>query len=446
MIGIWMFLAALVILSVGYPVAFTFGAVAIFFGAMAAWADVMPDGGTLIDFGQEFMRMFAGMPQRIYSIMTNKILMAVPLFIFMGIVLQKSHLAERMLESMGTLFGRVRGGLAVSTVIIGAMLAASTGVVGASVVAMGVISLPVMLDNGYKKSISCGTICASGTLGQIIPPSIVLIVLADVFRLPVGDLFKAAVIPGLMLVGVYIVYILIVALLDKDAAPAMKIETSHSTSKNITNALMSILPPMVLIILVLGSIFGGVATPTESASLGALGSIVLALMYGKLSYTMVKESTLETVKITAMVFAILVGATAFSMVFVYSGADEIVEAFMMGLPGEKWGFLILSMLIIMFLGFFIDFIEISYIVVPILLPISVNMGIDPLWFAILIALNLQTSFLTPPFGFSLFYLKGVAPPEVRTVDIYRGVIPFIVLQVLVLASIVIFPSFYGFGS
>lgn len=446
MIGIWMFLAALILLSVGYPVAFTFGAVAIFFGAIASWVDIMPDGGTVVDFYEEFLRMFAGMPQRIYSIMTNKILMAVPLFIFMGIVLQKSHLAEKMLMSMGTLFGKVRGGLAVSTVLIGALLAASTGVVGASVVAMGVISLPVMLDNGYKKTLSCGTICASGTLGQIIPPSIVLIVLADVFQLPVGDLFKAAVVPGLILVGVYIIYILVVAFLDKDAAPAMDVDSSVGRATNVKNALFSIVPPLFLITLVLGSIFAGIATPTESASLGALGSMVLALMYGKLDYLLVRDASLETVKITAMVFAILVGAAAFSMVFIYSGADEIVEKFMTTLPGEKWGFLILSMLIIMFLGFFIDFIEISYIVVPILLPISESLGINPLWFAILIALNLQTSFLTPPFGFSLFYLKGVAPPEVRTVDIYKGVIPFIVLQMLVLASIVLFPAFYGFNS
>jgi tripartite ATP-independent transporter DctM subunit len=444
MIGLVMFGAALVLLVLGFPVAFTFGAVAIYFGLGAAWIEIIPDGGTILEFWEEFLSMFSMMPFRIYSIMTNSILMAIPLFIFMGIVLQKSELAERLLESMGTLFGKVRGGLAISTVLIGALLAASTGVVGASVVAMGVISLPVMLQNGYKKSLSTGTICAAGTLGQIIPPSIVLIVMADVFQLPVGDLFKAALMPGLMLVGVYIVYILIVAFWDKDAAPAMQVDTSVSRGTNIKKALLAIIPPLTLIVLVLGSIFAGIATPTESASLGALGSMILAFMYRKLSYGMVRDASLETVKITSMVFAILIGATAFSMVFIYSGADEIVEAFMTTLPGEKWGFLILTMLVIMFLGFFIDFFEISYIVVPILLPISQTIGIDPLWFAILIALNLQTSFLTPPFGFSLFYLKGVAPPEVRTTDIYKGVIPFIILQVLVLTSIVLFPGFYGF--
>jgi len=444
MIGIVMFFAALLMLILGFPVAFTFGAVAIYFGLGAAYLEVIPDGGTLMEWWEEFLSMFSMMPFRIYSIMTNKILMAVPLFIFMGIVLQKSQLAERLLMSMGTLFGKVRGGLAISTVLIGALLAASTGVVGASVVAMGVISLPIMLKNRYDKALSSGVICASGTLGQIIPPSIVLIILADVFQLPVGDLFKAAVAPGLALVGAYIVYILIISYLKPEVAPAIKREEGVSYSANLKKALIAIIPPLLLIVLVLGSIFAGIATPTESASLGAIGSLILAFMYKKLNWSLVKEASLETVKTTSMVFAILVGATAFSMVFTYSGADEIVEQFMTNLPGQKWGFLILSMLIIMFLGFFIDFIEISYIVVPILLPIAQTIGIDPLWFAILIALNLQTSFLTPPFGFSLFYLKGVAPPEVKTTDIYKGVVPFIILQILVLASIVIFPKLYGF--
>ena len=444
MIGIVMFFAALIMLVLGFPVAFTFGAVAIYFGLGASYLEIIPDGGTMLEWWEEFLSMFSMMPFRIYSIMTNKILMAVPLFIFMGIVLQKSELAERLLESMGTLFGKVRGGLAISTVLIGALLAASTGVVGASVVAMGVISLPIMLKNRYDKALSCGTICASGTLGQIIPPSIVLIILADVFQLPVGDLFKAAVIPGLALVGVYIIYILIVSFIKPYVAPALRQELEVTYSTSVKKALIAIIPPLTLIILVLGSIFAGIATPTESASLGALGSLILAAMYKKLNFALVKEASLETVKTTSMVFAILVGATAFSMVFTYSGADEIVEQFMTNLPGQKWGFIISAMLIIMFLGFFIDFIEISYIVVPILLPIAQTIGIDPLWFAILIALNLQTSFLTPPFGFSLFYLKGVAPPEVKTTDIYKGVVPFIILQVLVLASIVIFPELYGF--
>jgi tripartite ATP-independent transporter DctM subunit len=444
MIGLVMFGAALLMLVIGFPVAFTFGAVALYFGLGAAYIEIILDGGTYLEWWEEFLSMFSMMPFRIYSIMTNKILMAVPLFIFMGIVLQKSELAERLLISMGTLFGKVRGGLAISTVLIGALLAASTGVVGASVVAMGVISLPIMLKSNYSKALSCGTICASGTLGQIIPPSIVLIILADVFQLPVGDLFKAAVMPGLALVGVYIVYILIVAYLKPTVAPAIEVDNGVSYSENLKKALFAIVPPLGLIVLVLGSIFAGIATPTESASLGAIGSIILAAIYKKFSWSLLRDASLDTIKTTSMVFAILVGATAFSMVFTYSGADEIVEQFMTNLPGQKWGFLILSMLIIMFLGFFIDFIEISYIVVPILLPIAQSIGIDPLWFAILIALNLQTSFLTPPFGFSLFYLKGVAPPSVKTTDIYKGVVPFIILQILVLASIVIFPEIYGF--
>jgi tripartite ATP-independent transporter DctM subunit len=436
-----MFFAALVLLTVGYPVAFSFGAVAMLFGAIAAFIEMLPDP-TFAGVGEEFFLMFSMMPFRIYSIMTTTILMAVPLFILMGIVLQKSELAERLLESMGVLFGKVRGGVAISTVIVGTLLAASTGVVGASVVAMGVISLPVMLKYGYSKQLATGTICASGTLGQIIPPSIVLIILGDVFQLPVGDLFQAALWPGLVLVGCYVLYILIISYLKPELAPAVTV-AEEDKKGSFKRALFAIIPPLTLIIMVLGSIFAGIATPTESASVGALGSMVLAAMYKKLSWKIIMDSCHETVKITAMVFAILIGATAFSMVFVYTGADGIVEQFMTSLPGEKWGFLILSMLAIMVLGFFIDFIEISYIVVPILLPIADSIGLNPMWFAILIAMNLQTSFLTPPFGFSLFYLKGVCPPEVRTVDIYKGVMPFICIQIMVLASIVLFPHWYG---
>jgi len=429
MIGLIMFGVALVMLLIGFPVAFTFGGVAVFFGLFA-----------------EGTQIFALMPHRIWSIMNNTILMAIPLFIFMGIVLQKSNLAERLLESMGFLFGEIRGGIAISTVLVGALLAASTGVVGASVVAMGVISLPVMLKYNYDKRLATGAICAAGTLGQIIPPSIVLIILGDVFQEPVGDLFKAALWPGLSLVVFYVAYIVIVTIVKKDLAPPIKLEKMKGSKKRqVLQALKAIIPPLVLIILVLGSILAGVATPTESSSVGGIGAIVLAALYRQFSFRMIWESSLETVKISAMVFAILVGATAFSMVFTYTGGDWIVEDFMMGLPGEKWGFLILSMLIIMALGFFIDFVEISYIVVPILAPIAANLGINPIWYAILVAMNLQTSFLTPPFGFSLFYLKGVAPPEVRTTDIYYGVVPFILLQTFVLGILVVCPEWFGFS-
>lgn len=429
MIGIAMFITALAMLALGFPVAFTFGGVAVAFGLLAE--------GTAI---------FSLMPHRIWSVMNNTILMAIPLFIYMGIVLQKSRLAERLLESMGSLFGEMRGGIAISTVLVGGLLAASTGVVGASVVAMGVISLPVMLKYGYDKRLATGTICASGTLGQIIPPSIILIILGDVFQEPVGDLFKAAFWPGVTLMGVYVVYVVIVTIVNPKLAPPVHLANAgESKASQVKAALKAIVPPLVLIVLVLGSILFGVATPTESSAVGGVGAIVLAAIYRQASVKMVWDSAKETVKISAMVFAILIGATAFSMVFTYTGADAIVEEVMVQLPGEKWGFLIVSMAAIMALGFFIDFVEIAYIIVPILAPIAARLNIDPLWYAILVAMNLQTSFLTPPFGFSLFYLKGVAPKEVRTMDIYRGVVPFISLQVLVLAVLVVFPALFGFN-
>ncbi|WP_305404546.1 TRAP transporter large permease [Photobacterium leiognathi] len=428
MIGIVMFFVALFALLLGFPVAFTFGGIALIFGV---WA--------------EGLDMFAFMPYRIQSIMENTVLMAVPLFVFMGLVLQKTRLAEQLLESMGRLFGGVCGGIAISTVLVGALLAASTGVVGASVVAMGLISLPVMLKYNYDKGLACGTICASGTLGQIIPPSIVLILLGDVLGVPVGDLFQAALWPGFVLVCAYILYILIYAKLNPDAAQPIERDASVSRSKEVFDALKAVVPPLALIVVVLGSIFAGIATPTESAALGGFGAIVLAVMYRAFSWNMLYQAAKETVKVTAMVFAILLGATAFSMAFTYTGGDYLVEEWMMALPGEKWGFLIITMLVILILGFFIDFVEICFIIVPILAPVAEMMGINMTWFAILIAMNLQTSFLTPPFGFSLFYLKGVAPAGVTTRDIYRGVMPFIAIQIAVLASILVFPGFYGMG-
>ncbi len=426
MVGIIMFIVALVALLLGFPVAFTFGGIALLFGV---WAE-----------GPE---IFAFMPFRIMSIMQNTVLMAVPLFIFMGLVLQKTKLAEQLLVSMGRLFGGVRGGLAISTVLVGSLLAASTGVVGASVVAMGLISLPVMMKYNYDKGLACGTICASGTLGQIIPPSIVLILLGDVLGIPVGDLFKAAVIPGLVLVGVYIAYIMIYAHFNPQAAVAIPREEGVSRRQEVITALKAIIPPLALIVVVLGSIFAGVATPTESAALGGVGAITLALLYGQFSLKMLYASAYETIKVTAMVFAILLGATAFSMAFTYTGGDYLVEEWLLAIPGDKWGFLIITMLVILVLGFFIDFVEICFIIVPIIAPVAMIMDINMTWFAILIALNLQTSFLTPPFGFSLFYLKGVAPKGITTAHIYRGVLPFIILQVLVVISLLMFPAFFG---
>ena len=427
MIGIIMFCVALVMLLTGFPVAFVFGGIALIFGVFA-----------------EGMDLFAFMPFRIQSIMENTVLMAVPLFIFMGIVLQKTRLAEQLLEAMGKLFGSVRGGLAISTILVGGLLAASTGVVGASVVAMGLISLPVMMKYNYDKKLATGTICAAGTLGQIIPPSVILIILGDVMGIPVGDLFRAAVGPGIVLVSAYIIYILVYTGINKDAAPAIPVdEDAGSKAEQYKQALFAIFPPLALILVVLGSIFAGVATPTESSALGGIGAILLAILYRQFNWGMLYESSLETIKITSMVFAILLGATAFSMAFTYTGGDVIVEEALLGLPGDKIGFLILSMVVIMILGFFIDFVEISFIIVPILAPVADALGVAPLWFAILIAMNLQTSFLTPPFGFSLFYLKGVAPPGVQTMDIYKGVIPFILIQVAIVFSILMFPGFYG---
>jgi tripartite ATP-independent transporter DctM subunit len=422
MIGLAMFLSCLVLLSLGFPVAFTFGGVALIFGLYA-----------------EGLQLFQLVAERMHSIMTNSTLMAVPLFIFMGLILERSGIAEKMLESMGSLFGRVRGGLAASTVLVGMVLAASTGVVGASVVTMGLIALPVMLKYNYDKRLASGVICASGTLGQIIPPSIILIILGDVLQQPVGDLYRAALIPGLLLVAFYIIYVLAFASIRKDAAPAMP-SNDAPLSIQYWVAFKAIVPALALVLIVLGTVFAGIATPTESAAMGAVGAVVLALAGGNFRFTMLHQVAMETTKISAMVFTILAGATFFSMVFTYTGGDAAVEEMIQHLPGGKWGFIVLSMLAIFLLGFFIDFVEIAYIFVPMIAPILVTLGIDPLWFGILIAINLQTSFLTPPFGFALFYLRGVAPAEVKTTDIYRGVIPFIFLQLLVLALLVAFPG------
>ncbi|NRA72210.1 MAG: TRAP transporter large permease subunit [Gammaproteobacteria bacterium] len=428
MIGIVLFITALCLLFIGYPIAFTFAGVSLLFGWYSMGAD-----------------LFAFMPYRIMSIMQNTILMAVPLFIFMGIVLQKSRLAERLLESMAQLFGEIRGGLAISTIIVGAFLAASTGVVGASVVAMGVISLPVMMKYNYDKQLATGVIVASGTLGQIIPPSIILIILGDVMGLPVGDLFQAALWPGVALIVSYILYTTYIAWRHPERAPAIPV-ANIKKSTLIIQALKSIFPPLFLIVAVLGSIFTGIATPTESAALGGVGAIFLSLFSGNFKLSMILDSAKETTKVTAMVFAVLIGATAFSMVFTYSGGDYLVEEFMLGIPGEKWTFIALAMLAIFILGFFIDFVEIAFIIVPILTPIAESLGVNMVWFAILIAMNLQSSFLTPPFGFSLFYLKGVAPKGITTVHIYKGVIPFIILQMLVLTTLVVFPEVFGLSS
>lgn len=432
MIGASIFIVALLTLLFGYPVAFTFAGIGIAFVILFA------DPGQLVQI-----------PYRIYANMGDngegQILMAVPLFIFMGIILQRTKLAEQLLESMGQLFGEIRGGVAIATILVGALLAASTGVVGASVVAMGLISLPVMLRHGYQTELATGSISAAGTLGQLIPPSIVLIILGDVLNVPAGDLFRAALLPGIVLVGCYVAYVLIMAFLRPNIAPAIK-RDNQQRWKIILRALFAVIPPLLLILVVLGSIFAAIATPTDSSALGCLGAALLALLYGKFSFKMIWQSAQETVKITAMVFAVLLGASIFSMGFAYTGGEEQVAELLRSIPGDKWGFLITVMLLITLLGFFLDYIEISYIVLPLVYAVVIELEINQVWFAILVAMSLQTSFLTPPFGFALFYLKGVAPDNVQTLQIYRGVIPFILIQILVLVSILIFPQWYGLSS
>ncbi|WP_159821915.1 TRAP transporter large permease [Colwellia sp. 20A7] len=425
MTGLILFIVALLFLFFGYSVAFTFAGVSVLVGVLALGLD-----------------LFSFMPYRIMSVMENTTLMAIPMFVFMGIVLQKTGLAERLLESSAKLFGSIAGGVAISTIIVGALLAASTGVVGASVVAMGVISLPVMLKNNYHEPTAAGVICASGTLGQIIPPSIILIILGDVMGVPVGDLFKAAVLPGMLLIVAYTIYILVLGKFKPEYCPPMVI--TETKSELLVQATKDIIPPLLLIVTVLGSIFTGIATPTESSAIGALGAVVLAVFYRSFSFKKLNDVSKETVKVTSMIFAVLIGATAFSMVFSYSGSEYIVEEFFLDLPGDKWTFLLMSMLAILILGFFIDFIEIAFLVVPILVPVAMILEIDLVWFAILISMNLQTSFLTPPFGFSLFYLKGVAPPSLKTTTIYKGVIPFILMQIMVLALVLFLPEYFIF--
>jgi tripartite ATP-independent transporter DctM subunit len=418
-----MFGMALVLLMLGFQVAFVFAGVALFFALITD------------EVGLHVLEM---LPYRTYGIMGNVTLMAVPLFIFMGLILEKSKMAENLLSSMGKLFGQIRGGLAVSVVLVGAILAASTGIVGASVVMMSLIALPLMLKHQYSPSLASGSIAASGTLGQLIPPSVVLIVLGDQMHLSVGDLFKAAVVPGLLLIVLYILYILIFSYFKKEVAPAIVSDEPYGDV--VKEAIKAIIPPLLLIGAVLGSIFAGIASPTESAAIGVLGAMALAAYNGAFSFELVRYASIETVKLTAMIFMILIGATAFSLVFNELGGGDMALEFFANDMGDKWIFIFMAMLVIFLLGFFIDFIEIAFVVVPILVPIVASFGIDPIWFTILIAMNLQASFLTPPFGFALFYLKGAAGDKVSTGAIYRGVIPFILLQILALSIIVLFPE------
>ncbi len=419
--AILMFFVSLMLLMLGFRVAFVFGMVGVVFAYLDM--DVSLD-------------LFSMLPMRIYGIMQNFTLMAVPLFILMGLILEKSEIAKSLLENLGALFGEKRGGLAVSIVVVGAILAAATGIVGASVVMMSVITLPLMVRYGYDRALASGTIAASGTLGQIIPPSIVLIILGDVLSVSVGDLFRAAVVPGLLLVAAYILYILLYASMKPEVAPPVRLEKRP----NAKELLLSILPAALLIIAVLGSIFAGIATPTESAAMGVVGALVLAFFSKSLSFSMLRYVSLETVKLSSMIFTILIGATAFSLVFNEIGGEEMIHHFFSFQIGSADQFLFIAMASIFVLGFFIDFVEISFVVIPLFVPVIAYFHIDPIWFGILVAMNLQASFLTPPFGFSLFYLKGSAGDLVSTQQIYKGVIPFILLQLLVLVLIYLFPQ------
>mgnify|MGYP000524815533 CR=1 FL=1 len=439
-----MFAAACSVLLLGYPVAFSLAGTALIFAA----------GG--IATGAFDSAFLLATPNRLYGLITNQTLIAVPLFVFMGCMLQRSKLAENLLESMAELFKGSKGGLGVSVAIVGMLLAASTGIVGATVVTMGLISLPSMLKRGYAPSIATGTICATGTLGQIIPPSIALVLLGDVLSsayqqaqrdmgifspdtVSVGDLFVGAIIPGLCLVGLYILYIVAMAKFRPDLIPPEE-EKIESNTAVALSLLHDLTPPLLLIVVVLGSILTGVATPTEAAGVGAFGAMLLAAFRKKLTIEVARDVCRTTTRVTCMVFLILIGASIFSLVFRGYGGDELIQSLFQDMPGGVFTATLVVMLVIFLLGFILDFIEITFVVVPIVGPALLAMGLDPVWFGIMIALNLQTSFLTPPFGFSLFYLRGVAPDTVATSDIYKGVIPFIMIQLLMLGLLAAWPE------
>ncbi len=419
------FIVAFILILIGYPVAFTLGGVAVIVGV---WM-----------FDVDFFYLLS---LRIYGTMQNFVLLGVPLFVFMGMMLEKSGIAEKLLETMALLFGKFKGGFALSVIVVGALLAASTGIVGATVVTMGLISLPTMLNRGYAPTLAMGTIAASGTLGQIIPPSVVLVLLASVLNVSVGSLFLAAIVPGFCLIGMYMIYVIIFAQIYPNQAPAMPSEeVARFRDKGFSKEIIqSFLLPLLLVVLVLGTIIGGIASPTEAAGIGAMGALILTAYKGKLNRKILAAVTKETLMLTSMVFMILIGATAFSLVFRGLEGDKLfLEMISKSNLGPN-GFLILVMIMVFIAGFFIDFIEIIFIVVPIVAPIFASMGVDLVWVGILLAINLQTSFLTPPFGFALFYLKGVAPPEIKTKQLYIGILPFVVIQIIFLGLLILFPQ------
>jgi tripartite ATP-independent transporter DctM subunit len=442
---IFMFLTFIGLLFTGFPIAFVLCGVAFIFTMVGNLADIYLETTTGLDFS-----VLGMIVSRAFKLMSNWVLVAIPMFIYMGLMLEKSGIAEKMMEAMQNLFGKVRGGLAVTVAVIGIILAASTGIIGASVVLLGVLSLPVMLRQGYDKSLALGTVAASGTLGILIPPSIMLVIMADQLNLSVGDLFMGAVIPGLVLSLLYILYILIVGLIKPDAAPLS--DTRHDISwTTIFNALKTILLPFGLIVLVLGSIFAGVATPTEASGVGAIGAILLVWYNGTLNFQVFKEVNLDTFKTCGYIFGIFFGAQAFALVLRMLGGDEFIERTLIGLPFGPHGTVAVILLSVFLMGFFLDWIEISLIFLPLLTPVVSGLGLEIsgygvvekpelVWFALLVAVSLQTSFLTPPVGFTIFFLQGVAPDEVVLLDIYKGVVPFVILQLLGLAVVLFWPQ------
>ena len=441
LIPLLLFLVTFAVLLTGYPVAITLAGVALIFAGLGILT------GTFNPNDLGFV------PGRLFGVVTNQTLIAVPLFVFMGVLLEKTKIAEKLLTNLSDLLGHFRGGLAITVVLVGMLMAASTGIVGATVVTMGMMSLPIMLQRGYQPSLATGTIAATGTLGQIIPPSIALVLLGDVLSnayqqaqlnmgifapksVSVGDLFAGSLIPGLLLVALYLLYLLLRSFATPDAMP----EQPKSNKVNVASTVGALLPPLLLIIVVLGSIIAGYATPTEAAGVGAMGALLLAVVYRRLNLQTLRETCAASMSTTAMVFFILIGASIFSLVFRGFGGDEIVQNLFDNMPGGVWGAFAIVMLVIFLLGFILDFIEITFVVVPIVGPVLMAMGVDPIWLGVLIAVNLQTSFLTPPFGFALFYLRGVAPDSIATASIYKGVMPFIALQLLLLGMLLVWPA------
>jgi len=427
-----MFAGLVVFLLLGYPVAFSLAANGLLFGVLG------------MHMGYLGLDQLQALPDRVFGIMSNATLLAIPFFTFMGLILERSGMAEELLDSLGQLFGAIRGGLAYSVILVGALLAATTGVVAASVIAMGLISLPIMLRHGYDKRLAAGVIAASGTLAQIIPPSLVLIILADQLGVGVGDMYRGALVPALVLTGLYLSFVLLVSLAKPAAAPAMPLEARTLRGAALARkALASMGPPLILVFLVLGTIFAGIATPTEGGAMGAAGALVLAMAKKRLNLDLLKQAMDSTTRLTSFVIFILIGSTVFSLVFRLLEGDLWVEGLLAGLPGGALGFLIAVNLLIFLLAFFLDFFEIAFIIVPLLAPVAAKQGIDLVWFGVLLGINMQTSFMHPPFGFALFYLRSVAPRSVRTADIYWGAIPFVAIQVLMVALVLSYPGLVG---